>query len=175
MRRWIHAKSIYNDNTDLLEISVDIRYDLVRLDSSSILNLDDPEFTDFEDSLLLILDSHDFDLEDCYASNRPNSLSKYYILTKTNEEGTRLRVFVKLRVSDHAVGAKIRDGKLITHKKRDLEHIKNEAKKLAYEKYGQVRGYAPRRMDIIFDDQHYRSYEKALQAIEKQLDEFDPE
>ena len=47
MKRWVHATSIYNDNTDLLEISVDIRYDLVRLDSSSILNLDDPEFNDF--------------------------------------------------------------------------------------------------------------------------------
>lgn len=175
MKRWIHATSTYNDKTDLLEIDVAILYDIVPIEGNTILDLNDSEFFDFEQNLLLVLAVHDFELEDSYESNRPNSLSRYYILTKTNAEGTRLRVFVKLRVSDHAVDVRYKDGKLITHKKRDIEHIKKEAQKLAYTKYGQTRGYAPRRIDIIFDDEHYKSYEKALQAIEKQLEEFDPE
>jgi len=175
MKRLIHATSTYNDDTDLLEINVAILYDIVPVEGSTILDINDSEFFDFEQNLLLVLAVHDFELEDSYESNRPNSSSRYYILTKTNEAGTRLRVFVKLRVSDHTVDSRYKDGKMITHKKRDVEHIKKEARKLAYNKYGQTRGYAPRRIDIVFDDEHYKSYEKALQAIEKQLEEFDPE
>lgn len=175
MKRWVHTTSTYNDNTDFLEINISVIYDIVPVEGSTILDLADTEFFDFEQNLLLILDTHDFELEDAYDSNRSDSVSKYYILTKTNEEGTRLRVFVKLRVSDHAVDVRYVDGKPLTHKRRDIEHIKKEAQKLAYEKYGQTRGYAPRRLDIIFDDKHYQSYEKALQAVEKQLEEFDPE
>lgn len=174
MKRWIHSSSLYNENTDLLDIEVSILYDLVPVDGATILDLASEEFFDFEQSLLMVLDMHDFELEDSYQSDRTGSVSRYYILTKTNEEGTKLRVFVKLRVSDHAVGARRKNGKYTTHNQRDMEHIKKEAKKLAYEKYGQTRGYAPRRLDIIFDDQHYQSYERALRAIEQSLDEFDP-
>lgn len=175
MKRWIHATTLYNDNTDLLEIDVTVLYDIVPIKGNTILDINDSEFFDFEQNLLLVLSVHDFELEDAYESNRSDSSSRYYILTKSNKAGTKLRVFVKLRVSDHSVDARYKNGNLITHKKRDIEHIKKEAQKLAYTKYGQTRGYAPRRIDIIFDDEHYRSYEKALQAIEKQLEEFDPE
>lgn len=173
MKRWIHATSTYNDNTELLEIDVFIHYVETEVQSNSILDIYDSEFADFEGSLLDILDMYDYNLEDAYTSNRLNSNSKYYILTKTSEDGIRLRVFVKLRISDHEVPDRVKYGKLDKSKRRDSSHIKKEAKDFAKDRYGQIRGYRPRRIEIIFNDEHYTSYEEALRAIQEALDQFD--
>lgn len=175
MKRWNHSSSTLNDNTDFLEIEVDIIFTAAAVEGSSILDINDSEFFDFEGSLLDILDMHDFNLEDSYQSSQKDSISQYYILTKLNEDKTRLRVFVKLRVSDHAVPNRTYRGREISHEKIDDGYTKREAKKFAIDRYNQERGYHPRRLDIIFDDAHYTSYEQALRAIESKLDEFDPE
>lgn len=173
MKRWIHSISTHNANTDFLEIAVDIFYSKP-VEASSILDLNDSAFYDFEANLLTACEIHDFELEDSYQSNRKDSSSLYYIYTKTNEEGTKLRVFLKIRVSDHEVPDNLAS-RGSTYKQRDIKHIKEEASKLAREKYNQKRGYVGRRLDIVFDDNHYSSYEDALQDIEKLLDKFDPE
>ena len=175
MKRLVYSKSTYNENTDFLEIEIDVTYSLVTLQCSSLMDINDPEFHEFEDSLLDILDMHDFNLEDAYQSDRKSSISQYYILTKTNEEGTRLRVFVKLRVSDHVVGTKTFRGKETTYRQRDDKYIHDEARQFAKDHFNQSRGYKPRHIEIILDGEHCSSYEEALTRIETRLEEFDPE
>jgi len=173
MKRWIMYDSIYNNST-LLELEVDVNlYDESSEIASSTKFYDsmDTAFYSFEEDLLNACEIHEFELEDCYSSNNPNSDSLYYILTKTNEEGTKLKIFLKIRISDHTVsdrpGSKYVD--------RDAKYVKDQAQKLAMERYNQKRGWRARRIDIVFDDDHYTSYEQALRAIENRLDEFDPE
>lgn len=172
MKKWVHATSTYNENTELFEIDIFVHYIEDRVHSNSILDVHDSEFADFEGSLLDILDMYDYNLEDAYVSNK-NTNSRYYILTKTNEGGTRLRVFVKLRVSDHEVPDRVKYGQLDKYKQRDRDYINKEAKQFAEQQYGQIRGYRPRRIEIIFNDEHYTSYEQALRAIQEALDQFD--
>ena len=103
MKRSSGATSTYNDDTEFVEIEVNMyrsRDDLA--EAASVLDSNDLEFFDFEGSLLAVLAMHDFELEDAYQHNKPNRVIQYYILSKTNSEGTRLRMFVKLQVSEHA-------------------------------------------------------------------------
>ena len=86
-----------------------------------------------------------------------------------------MKVFLKIRISDHVVPDRERHGKMDTYKKRDEKYTKRTAKEFAKENFMQPRGYRARHIDIVFNDDNYTSYEKALQAIEARLDEFDPE
>lgn len=170
MKRYIGK---IRQNEELLEMEIDVTlYDAI-IYSGTILDLDDPEYLDFESNVLTAFEIHGFELDNYYTSNNKNSASQYYIFTKTNEEGTKLQVLVKLRVSDHTnEGRKV--GEVYkSSRKLSQGYVKKLAKDIAEERYGQTRGYRGREIDIVFDDNHYTSFEKALRAIEDRLDEFD--
>ena len=132
MKKMIVSSS--NTNQELhIDVTVNFYRDYVEADS--ILNTKDPAFMDFEADILTACEIHDFQLQDHYTSNDTDSISQYYVYIKTNEDNTKLKVYLKI----------------------------------------QRRGYKARRIDVVFNDEHYTSYETALRDIENKLDEFDPE
>jgi len=132
MKKMIVSSS--NTNQELhIDVTVNFYRDYVEADS--ILNTKDPAFMDFEADILTACEIHDFQLQDHYTSNDPDSISQYYVYIKTSEDNTKLKVYLKI----------------------------------------QRRGYKARRIDVVFNDEHYTSYETALRDIENKLDEFDPE
>lgn len=173
MKRLVYRND--DNSTEVLELDIFVELAEDAVLGKSILDVDDPAFVDFEINIMSACDIHDFELIDEYASNNPNSLSKYYVYEKTNEEGTKLKVLLKIRVSDHTIPDRKASGKLTTYTKRDQRYMNHEAKKLATEKYGQSRGYRARHLNIVFNDENFTSYEAALRAIEGSLDDFDPE
>lgn len=175
MKRMIRYSSTYNDKTELLEFEIEISYMNEAINSSTIMDLKDSRFYDFEAEVLAACEIHDFELEDSYQSNRVGSVSQYYIFTKTNAEGTKLRVFLKIRISDHEAPGREIDGKFATQNKLSTENLHKIAKEHAETHYNQHRGYRARLIDIVLNDEHFTSYESALQEIEDRLDEFDPE
>ena len=175
MKRMIRYSSTYNQNTELLELEVEISYINEAINSSTILDLKDSRFYDFESEVLAACEIRDFVLEDSYQSNREGSVSQYYIFTKTNPEGTKLRVFLKIRISDHEAPGREIGGKFTTQKKLATENLHKISKEYAESNYNQHRGYKARLIDIVLNDEHFTSYEQALQEIEDRLDEFDPE
>lgn len=163
-------------NNPMLELEVDIHYFKDYVEAASILDLNDPAFYDFEMDVLEACEIHDFKLEDSYKSNDPNSMSLYYIYVKTNEEGTRLKIFLKIRISDHNPPSwKVGDTEVVTYNDRDKAYMANQAKEYAEKHFKQPRGYRIRRINIVFNDEFYTSYGDALIAIEDELDRFDPE
>lgn len=169
MRRLIYNNRSNDDR--MLELEIEVNYFRDVISASSILDINDPAFLDFEADILEACEIHDFKLVDSYQSNDASSISQYYIFVKTNEDGSKLKVFLKLRISDHIPSS--RDS--MSYDERDSRYVKQKAKEYAQEHFNQPRGYRARRINIVFNDDNYTSYEKALQAIESKLDEFDPE
>lgn len=168
-------RRINNNRESMLELEVDIRYFRDNIEADSILDISDPAFMDFEEDVLSACELHDFQLEDSYQSNDATSMSLYYIYVKLTPEGNKLKVFLKIRVSDHVPSARYVDGKLVSYDRRDKAYTDDQARQYAKEHFNQPRGYRARRINIVFNDDNYQSYEAALQAIEERLDEFDPE
>ena len=162
-----------NYPTELLELDVCVNLVDSSVEASSILDIDDPAFRDFEINILSACELHDFELEDSYASNSQDSISQYYIYVKTNEEGTKLKILLKIRVSDHVIPDAEIDGKLISYNERDRRYMNQQAQQYAKEHFNQSRGYRARHLDIVFNDDKFTSYEEALRAIEDNLDDFD--
>lgn len=173
MRKLVYVSR--RNNTSMLELEVDVIYFRDTVEASSILDINDPAFLDFEADIMSACELHDFELEDSYQSDDENSISQYYIYVKTDEDGSKLKVFLKIRISDHIPPMRAEHGELLTYDERDSKYTKQKAKEYAEMHFNQPRGYRIRRINIIFNDDNYTSYEKALQAIESKLDEFDPE
>lgn len=172
MKKMIVSSS--NTNQELhIDVTVNFYRDYVEADS--ILNTKDPAFMDFEADILTACEIHDFQLQDHYTSNDPDSISQYYVYIKTNEDNTKLKVYLKIRISDHVPEDKVIDDKLTSYAQRDAKYVKEKASRYAQENFNQRRGYRARRIDVVFNDEHYTSYETALRDIENKLDEFDPE
>lgn len=172
MKRYISSK--YN-LSELYEFNIDIVESNSEVSAESILDTASPEYFDFETSVLDIFEMHEFNLEDAYQSNNDNSVSQYYIYTKLTDDGTKLRILVKLRISDHDVPDRTFRSGTASGRQLAESHTKHLAENIAKTKYNQSRGYRPRTLDIIFDDNHFVSYESALRYLEDRLDEIDPE
>ena len=158
----------------IIRFNIEVCFYKDDINAASILDISNPAFTSFELDVLEACDIHDFELIDQYTSNAKNSISHYYTYVKTNEDGTKLKIYLKIRISDHTiVNDNSRD--IASYKKRDEAHVKNKAKEYAQQHFSQPRGYRARRLDIVFNDENYTSYESALKDIEKKLDEFDVE
>lgn len=173
MKRWIHRSVNYNEQ--MIEFDIFVELDPRDIKGASMMDLNDPAFYDFESNILNVCEMHDFELEDSYESSSPDSISQYYVYVKTNPEGTRLKVYLRIRVSDHVVPDRIERGKISTHKQRSKKFTNDQAREYAQEKFNQARGYRARDINIVMNDEFYTSYESALRDIEKSLDEFDPE
>lgn len=173
MKRYIHYTSTHNKSTELLELDVDIHTYSDVVSAASILDLNDSEFFAFESDILENCEMRGYQLEDSYQSDIESSVSQYYIYSKTNEDGTRLRVLVKIRVSDHELPDRQFNGRTVPSGKLAYDHVHERARELAKARFNQTSGYRPRSIDIIFDDEHFTSYEDALRQIEAKLDEFD--
>ena len=171
MKRLIYRSINYP--TELLELDVYIELKENYVEASSILDINDPAFKDFEINVLSACELHDFELEDSYASDNKDSISQYYIYVKTNRDGTKLKVLLKIRVSDHVLDDRKLNGKLVTYNKRDLKYMNDQAKEYASKHFNQSRGYRARHLNIVFNDDLFTSYEDALRAIEESLDDFD--
>lgn len=173
-------KRLIYSNTETEELLLDLDVEVVIsgtiLSSEEIpYDFQDSAFYAFESDILNACEIHGFELQDSYVSNRNGSNSQYYVYIKTNEDGTKLKIFLKIRISDHSVPDKVIKGKNTTYKQRDSRYVKDKVAKFAKETFNQTRGYKMRTLDIVFDDMHFRSYESALRHIENKLDEFDPE
>ena len=173
MKRYIKYTSTHNKSTELLEIDVDVHIYSDTVSAASILDLNDSEFFAFESDILENCEIRGYQLEDAYQSHVENSVSQYYIYSKTNEEGTKLRVLVKIRVSDHESPDRQFKGRTVPSGKLAHEYVHDKARELAQDRFHQTSGYRPRTIDIVFDDEHFTSYESALRQIESKLDEFD--
>lgn len=174
MRRLVYV-SRRNSGSSMLELEVEVTYFRDAVEAASILDINDPAFLDFEADIMTACELHDFELEDSYQSDDENSVSQYYVYVKTSPDGAKLKVFLKIRISDHIPPAREENSTLLTYDERDSKYTKQRAKEYAESHFNQPRGYRVRRINIIFNDDNYTSYEKALQAIESKLDEFDPE
>lgn len=99
MKRLIYT-STSQKNSKLMKLEIKVSYDSEYVRTGSILNIHDNEFFDFESAILSDFELRDFVLEGSYESNRADSVSQYYIYSKTNEEGTNLNVLIELRIFD---------------------------------------------------------------------------
>lgn len=167
-------KRFVNRNEEILEISVVIHFYKDDIAAASVLDISDPAFQSFELDVLEAFDIHRFELIEESNSSVPGSVSHYYTFVKTNEEGTKLKVYLKLRISDHQIGDDNRRN-IPKYAKRDQDFVNRRAREYAQENFNQPRGYRARRIDIVLNDENYTSYESALRAIEDKLDDFDPE
>lgn len=167
-------KRVVDRNEEILKIDIVVHFYKDDIAAASVLNVSDPAFQSFELDVLEAFDIHRFELIEESKSSVPGSVSHYYIFVKTNEEGTRLKVYLKLRISDHQIGVDDRRN-IPKYAKRDQDLVNKRAREYAQENFNQPRGYRARRIDIVFNDENYTSYESALRAIEDKLDDFDPE
>ena len=165
-------KRLIKDQTFEIDITVHFYKDDIA--AASVLDSTNSDFRCFELDILEVCDMHDFELVDEKQSSTKDSASHYYTFVKLNEEGTRLIVYLKLRISDHTIDDDA-SRSIPQYAKRDQDFVNKLAKKYAEEHFGQPRGYRARRIDIVFNDEAYTSYESALRAIEEDLDRFDPE
>lgn len=156
----------------LLEIDICVYQSEEAIENGSIMNVDKCKFHDFEADILDMFEQRDYELEDEFGSPVKGSNSHYYIYTKV-ENGVKLKVLVKLRLSDHCIPDRFIRGKQVSQKDSSAKYTKELAKSIAKDKYNQTRGYRSRNIDIVFNDKHYTSYEDALRDIEASLDEFD--
>ena len=162
MKRYIRYTSTHNKLTELLELEVDVYMCSDPVSAASVLDLNDSEFFAFESDILENCEMRGYQLED-----------SYQIYSKTNEDGTRLRVLVKIRVSDHESPDRQFKGRTVPSGRLAYDHVHERARELAKARFNQTSGYRPRFIDIVFDDEHFNSYEDALRQIEAKLDEFD--
>ena len=137
----------------------------------SSIDIDSSEFNSFETEVFGAFLLHGYELESCHDHESDSGHSYYYVYTKV-ENDIKLKMIVELRLSDHPANDRMIKGKLVPNKKSAEAHLKKLAQELAT-KYGQTRGYRYRRIDIIFDDNHYTSYEEALREIENKLDSYE--
>lgn len=161
-------------NSNELNLDVTVHFYKDNVSAASILDINDPAFQDFELDILEACDIHDFELIDDKKSSVKGSASHYYTFIKTNQDGTKLKIYLKIRISDHEIGDDSRRS-IPNYAKRDQDFVNRRAKEYAKENFNQPRGYRARRIDIVFNDENYTSYESALRAIEDKLDDFDPE
>ena len=173
MKRYIRYTSTHNKLTELLELEVDVYMCSDPVSAASVLDLNDSEFFAFESDILENCEMRGYQLEDSYQSSVEGSVSQHYIYSKTNEDGTRLRVLVKIRVSDHESPDRQFKGRTVPSGRLAYDHVHERARELAKARFNQTSGYRPRFIDIVFDDEHFNSYEDALRQIEAKLDEFD--
>lgn len=163
---------IKHNSINILTLNIEVIFYKDDIAAASVLDIANPDFQAFELDLLEMCEIYDFELVEDHASSNKDSLSHYYTYIRTNKDGTKLKVYLKIRISDHAIDDdSSRD--IASYKKRDEAYVKNKAKEYAETHFSQPRGYRARRIDVIFNDQNYASYEQALRAIEKKLDEFD--
>lgn len=164
-------KSWINNSETVLELNVDVHFYKDDIAAASILDINNPAFQDFELDILEACDIRGFELIDESKSSVAGSNSHYCTFVKTTEDGTRLKVYLKIRISDHEIGDDSRRD-IPKYSKRDQDYVNKRAKQYAQENFGQPRGYRARRIDIVFNDDNYTSYESALRAIEDRLDDF---
>ena len=176
MKRLMRYYNTFNsDKAELLKLSVEVIFDKEEIAASSILDINDSAYFDFKEAILMACGLRDFELVESYQSDIDNSISQYYIYTKTDPEGVKLKIIVEIRISDHPAPGRDIHGQFVSQQELRNNYLKQKAKRIAEEKYGQKRGFKWRAIDIIFNDDHFTSYEDALREIENRLDEFDPE
>lgn len=175
MKRFVKYRNTFdNSNSEMMKLTIEVVFEREEVAASTILDINDSRYFDFEHAILMACELRDFELIESYRSDSENSVSQYYIYTKTDPNGVKLKLLVEIRISDHtAPGRRIR-GKNVSQEKLRNEFLKGKAKEIAQDKFNQTRGFRWRPIDIVFDDDHFTSYEQALREIEDRLDEFDP-
>ena len=131
----------------------------------------DRDIGDLDEFLINMLgafDSYDYELYDEHKSNRKNSDSIYYVFIKKEDEKT-LKVLVEVRLSDHELPDRTKNGEYVTGTQLANKYLNDEAKKLA-NSFGKSKGYKKRFINLVMNGIHYNNYEEALQTIEDSLE-----
>lgn len=165
MKRWIKNKTIFEYEWD---IEISPRESSVT--ASSILDTQSNEYREFIEGLIDNFAEWGYELyndpEYTHQSNR-GSESWYYTFVKV-EDYVEIRVVVNVRISDHVN----KDGKNYTADDRRSKYVGRISDELADEFEVKPR---PMRVpiNIVFDDNHFTSYTRALFDLYDHLKEIE--
>lgn len=139
--------------------------------ASSILDTQSNEYQSFIEGITMSFLDYGYELfndpEYTHESNVDNSQSWYYTFIRV-EGDVELRVFVHVRISDHVN----KDKPWGTAKQRRAKYVNSLGNKLADSMKSE---HKPIKIpvDIIFNDDNYRSYSSALIAVQQTLEELE--
>lgn len=152
---------------------VDVYIDAEVIESAFKFDPDSGEFRDFEDDILDALEVRGYELQDEMYSNRNSSKSRYYMYTKV-QNNQLLEILLKIRVSDHPMVDRVNRGQLRQGSDLSDQFSKHYAEDLIQNMYPESKKVKIKNIDIVFDNQHYQSYDDALNAILDRVDRIKP-
>jgi len=158
-----------------LTVTFELNIDIVCSSYSSVLSSTDltgTEYDSFIVSMMAQFDNAGYSVshnEDyTHSSNTPGSLSEYFTFTKWIGD-VQILVLVNVRLSDHPDVAR---GQLKSQMKR-ARYVARLGQELSEGHDAQYVATYP--LDIVFDDQHFRSFSSAQFQIHSRLNKIDKE
>lgn len=161
MKRWIHSKTIIQE-----EWNIEICPEDAAINSSTILDTKSNEYQAFIKGMIVAFMDNGYELyndPDYTHESNKHSQSWYYTFLKI-EDLVEIRVVVNVRISDHSN----KDKPWGTAKELRENYVNSIGDKLADEFETNVKPLKVP-VEIIFNDDEFTSYTKALFAIHDQI------
>lgn len=159
--------------TKIVKWNIDIDAETLIQSSTNASGVVTNEYEDFIDTLMYLLNIHNYELYNQHDSNREYSNSHYFTYFKFDPETeVEIKLIVNIRVSDHENIDRVQDGVYETGLQRRNAYIQQQVKDLSKD-WAFSKKFKSVRFDIIFDNIHYQSYDDALDALRSKLDELD--
>ena len=135
-------------------------------------DLTDTEYDNFIDNMIMQfrMKGYKLDKDEDYthASNYPGSLSEYYTFYKWIGD-VQVVVVVNIRVSDHSD----RDRRGLTAEDKRDRYVARISNEIANRE--RANAALPRKLEIIFDDEHLKSFTSAELAINSKIKKIESE
>lgn len=136
--------------------------------ASSILKTRSEEFGSFITGMITMIEAKGYLLneEGCHKSNRRNSLSRYYEFIKFTDD-LELELVVEIRISDHVLPNKVKNGKLLSGDARRAKYLNEKRMPELAKEFDSEFIPVSVPVNIVFDQHHFTSYFKALKHINR--------
>lgn len=131
-----------------------------------LIDINGEDYLQFIGKIKKTLEDMDYLLNDEHQSNRTNSTSMYYEFLKFNEDAS-IKVVVFIRISNHDAGKRVMYGKDTKNKQRMSDYIMNTRIPQLKQDFGDIMNEKPEILEIILDNQHFVSYDDALQYFDR--------
>ena len=138
----------------------------------SVVSTRSEEYNSFVDGVIIMLELKGYLYNREYTHKSPDSESMYYEFVKFDDD-LQIKLLVEFRISEHPLPDIVdKDGKKITGHRR----LQNKAEKRATQVMKdfhneEIPVSVP--VNIIFDNQHFLSYEEALLYINRRINRLD--
>ena len=138
--------------------------------SMSILDTQSDEYQAFVDDIYGAFDRCGFDLYDSYESPyaKNGSQSEYFQFVKFNKARDLFKILVEVRSSDHKIQDKSQTNPKLSGNQVHISNLNKRAEAIAKE-WDMPPIPVVRFVEVIFDGQHFMSYDVAADYIEHKI------